>query len=35
VGHIFVGEKPDFYEIVDGLPQFEGSSNGELVNDYK
>ena len=35
IGHIFVGEKPDFYEIVDGLPKFESSSNGELVNDYK
>ena len=28
LGHIFVGEKPDFYEISDGLPQFEGSSAG-------
>jgi hypothetical protein len=35
IGHIFVGEKPDFYDIVDGLPKFESSSNGELVNDYK
>jgi hypothetical protein len=35
VGHIFVGEKCDFYEITDGLPQYEASSNGELVNDYK
>jgi hypothetical protein len=35
IGHIFVGEKCDFYEITDGLPQYEGSSNGELVNDYK
>jgi hypothetical protein len=35
VGHIFVSEKSDFYEITDDLPQFEGSSNGELVNDYK
>ena len=35
MGHIFVGEKADFYEIVDDLPQFEGSSNRELANDYK
>jgi len=35
IGHIFVGVKPDFCEIVDDLPQFEFSSNGELVNDYK
>lgn len=34
MGHIFVGEKPDFYEITDGLPQFEGSSGGVLVDDY-
>ncbi len=35
MGHIFVGEKSDYYEISDALPQFEGSSDGELVNDYK
>ena len=35
IGHIFVGEKADFYEINDGLPQFEGSSDGALVDDYK
>jgi hypothetical protein len=35
IGHIFVGEKCDFYEITDGLPQYEASSDGELVNDYK
>ena len=35
LGHIFVGEKPDFYNINDGLPQFEGSSGGELVDDYR
>lgn len=35
VGHIFVSEKPDFYDIVDGLPQFDASSDGELVDDYK
>ena len=35
IGHIFVGEKCDFYEITDDLPQFPGLSNGELVDDYK
>lgn len=35
MGHIFVGEKPDFYEITDGNPQFQESSDGQLVNDYK
>jgi hypothetical protein len=35
MGHIFVGEKPDFYEIVDELPQFVASSDGELIGDYK
>lgn len=34
IGHIFVAEKPDFYRITDGLPQFEGSSNGQLPDDY-
>lgn len=34
IGHIFVGEKAGFYEISDDLPQFEGSSDGELVDDY-
>lgn len=35
IGHIFVGEKPDFYTITDQEPQFTASSNGQLVNDYK
>ncbi len=35
IGHIFVSEKSDFYEITDRLPQFEGSSNGKLADDYK
>jgi hypothetical protein len=35
IGHIFVGEKPDFYEITDDLPQYEASSEGELEGDYK
>ena len=35
MGHIYVAEKSDFYQITDDLPQFEQSSNGELVNDYR
>lgn len=35
IGHIFVGEKADFLEITDGLPQYQGSSDGALVGDYK
>ncbi len=35
MGHIFVGEKADFYAITDSQPQFDQSSNGELPNDYK
>lgn len=35
MGHIFVREKADFYEISSGAPQFEGSSDGELPGDYK
>jgi len=35
IGHIFVGEKADFYEISDALEQFEGSSGGQLADDYK
>lgn len=34
MGHIFVAEKSDFYEIADALPQFEGSSEGRLAGDY-
>ena len=34
MGHIFVAEKADFYDITDDLPQYEGSSKGELVNDF-
>ncbi len=34
IGHIFVGEKPDFYELTDDVPQFEGSSDGKLEGDY-
>ena len=35
IGHIFVDEKPDFYEITDSLPQYGASSDGELVDDYQ
>ncbi len=35
VGHIFVGEKSDFYDITDARPQYQASSHGELVDDYK
>lgn len=35
IGHIFVAEKPDFCDITDDLPQFEGSSGGQLVDDYQ
>jgi hypothetical protein len=35
MGHIVTGEKADFVAITDGCPQFEKSSNGELVGDYK
>ena len=34
LGHIFVGEKSDFHEITDGLPQFETSSEGGFEGDY-
>ena len=34
LGHIFVAEKADFYEITDGMPQYDGSSGGELADDY-
>ena len=35
MGHIFVGEKADFYEISDPLPQFEKSSDGALMDDSR
>ena len=35
IGHIFVGEKSDFYEIKDDAPQFMGSSVGQLSGDHK
>lgn len=35
MGHIFVGEKAEFVEITDGLPQFEASSDGAFTGDYR
>ena len=34
IGHIFVSEKSAYYEITDGLPQFEQSSDGDLPGDF-
>ena len=34
MGHIFVSEKPLFYDITDDLPQFGGSSKGALSGDF-
>ena len=34
IGHIFVDDKSDFYEITDDIQQFKGSSGGELEGDY-
>jgi hypothetical protein len=34
IGHIFVAEKSDFYEITDDHPQYQASSNGKLAGDY-
>lgn len=34
IGHIFVGEKSDFYDITDDFPQFQESSSGKLSGDY-
>lgn len=34
IGHIFVEEKSEFYEITDDLPQFQRSSDGKLAGDY-
>ncbi|MEJ2177324.1 MAG: GFA family protein [Gammaproteobacteria bacterium] len=35
MGHIFVAEMSDFYRIEDNLPQFSGSSEGQLPGDFK
>lgn len=35
IGHIFTAEKGDYYGIDDGLPQFDGSSDGQLPGDFK
>ena len=34
MGHIFMGEKADFYDVDDDLPKFEGSSKGQFQGDY-
>jgi hypothetical protein len=34
IGHIFVSDKSDFYEITDDIRQFQGSSNGKLDGDF-
>ena len=34
IGHIFVGDKADFYEIADDIQQFVGSSDGKIAGDY-
>lgn len=34
IGHIFVNDKADFYDIMDDIPQFQGSSNGQIEGDY-
>jgi len=34
IGHIFVKDKSDFYEITDDLEQFQQSSNGKFTGDY-
>ena len=33
MGHIFTGEKSDFYDLSDELPKFEASSDGALEGD--
>ena len=33
MGHIFTAEKPDFYDLSDDLPKFDGSSDGALEGD--
>ena len=35
IGHIFVAEKAQFYDITDEIPQFPGSSMGQLDGDYR
>ncbi|MFT5112215.1 MAG: hypothetical protein ACI8P9_001539 [Parasphingorhabdus sp.] len=35
MGHIFVGEKSDFYTITDAAPQFNASSGGQLEGDSR
>jgi hypothetical protein len=33
IGHIFTGEKCDFYDLSDGVPEFPDSSDGALEGD--
>ena len=33
IGHVFVSEAGQYYEIGDGLPQFETGNDGELEDD--
>lgn len=34
IAHIFVKDKPAFYDITDSLPQYPQSSNGMIEGDY-
>lgn len=34
IGHIFVAEKSDFYDIADDVPQYDGSSSGNIEGDH-
>jgi len=33
VGHIYMDDKPDYYEINDDLPKFPGTSDGDIDGD--
>ncbi|MHA1566500.1 MAG: GFA family protein [Alphaproteobacteria bacterium] len=35
LGHIFAAESPDFYDIADDLPQYDGSSDGGFEGDRR
>jgi len=35
LGHIFVAERSDFYDITDDLPQFPASSDGGFEGDFR
>ncbi|MDH3597207.1 MAG: GFA family protein [Rhodospirillales bacterium] len=34
MGHIFIGEKCDFYDLSDDLPKFDASSDGDFEGDH-